>query len=243
MKSNYDNKDWATYYSDLTKKYNGAYSNILRDWITYFPELKRYKNGKKLLKRVGPIVFGIEIEKFLPEEYRPRFIAHNLMGSNPSSLIYIVDQPILNWKGLDVTVEYSSHDKVCVDICKKMEHQAYINLSGEVSLHDLIGGILKFIQSKNTTSYLFGHCVLAGEAALQLTSFFRETDTKKEYFDTVIKTLEKKISLNRLEELTGGYENWLIRIRNQCKEDLEKIILENIERYRMEKIPYKSILN
>lgn len=53
---------------------------LYADWLARFPLLQRFKRGRKLLRQIGPVILGIELEKYLSTQYRPQFVALNLLS-------------------------------------------------------------------------------------------------------------------------------------------------------------------
>lgn len=82
-------------------------SQICEDWINEFPCLARYKNGRKLLRIQNPVVLGIELEKFLSDEYRPRFVALNLLSRFPG---FSVSHTLRTSRGFELSIRYSKHE-------------------------------------------------------------------------------------------------------------------------------------
>ena len=83
-------------------------SQICKDWASEFPFLARFKNGRKLLRIQSPVVFGIELEKFFSDKYRPKFIAMNLLSSFPE---FSIGRLLRTKKGMDLSIAYSEHER------------------------------------------------------------------------------------------------------------------------------------
>ncbi len=49
-------------------------NEVISDWQEQFTGLERLKSGQKILKRVSFVALGIELEKYLSDAYRPRFV-------------------------------------------------------------------------------------------------------------------------------------------------------------------------
>lgn len=82
-------------------------TQICNDWIREFPSLARFKNGRKLLRVQNPVVFGIELEKFFSDAYRPKFVALNLLSSFPE---FAISRALATERSPQLSVPYSKHE-------------------------------------------------------------------------------------------------------------------------------------
>ncbi len=101
--------------------------DICADWMAEFPGLKRFRNGRRLLKRHGPIVVGIELEKgrFSDTEYRPNFIAMSLLDPYSD---FTVNRTLVDHKEPQVELSYVEHGAKYKHVCELMREQALLDL-------------------------------------------------------------------------------------------------------------------
>lgn len=195
---------------------------VILDWNNQFPSLQRYMRGQKLLKRFGPIVIGIELEKFSSDEYRPRFIAINLL-SNPKKLIRCIYQSAKNKKGLDVIVPYSKHSVSYIEACSLIQSQSRISLRMEPSIYDIINGIKDHIDNDLSEANPFFEC----EALMYLSKYLPNPKTSNEVFQNALDRLNR-VPRIFIETYSGGYETWVNRINSYTIEELNNCIKESI---------------
>jgi len=87
-------------------------SEICKDWLKEFPLLKRFKSGRKLLRLEGPIVLGIELEKFISKEYRPKFVALNLLSNFP---VFGISRTLATKRLPQLSIAYSKHESAFLE--------------------------------------------------------------------------------------------------------------------------------
>ena len=80
--------------------------SLCLDWISEFPRLTQFKGGRKIIRRSGPVIYGLELEKYTSRDYRPKFIALNLLSSHPG---FCISSMLRSSKGKGVYLEYSNH--------------------------------------------------------------------------------------------------------------------------------------
>ena len=97
--------------------------SIIADWEHEFSNLKQYKGGRKLLCRYGPIVYGIELEKYLSSKYRPKFISLNLLSEYPE---FSISRTLNTNSQSQVSVSYSHHSRDFDFVSELMKKQAQI---------------------------------------------------------------------------------------------------------------------
>ena len=222
----------ANYINDsVNSDHRSEFTKVINDWQGRFPNLIRYRSGNKLIKRIGPVIIGIEIEKFLSDEYKPKFIAYNLIDHDSRNLVYIIDQSIKNRKGLDISIKYSSHAAEYIEACEKMECQSCINLTNRVSLNMILDGILTFVKS----DYI-GNCFWSCQAILQLSRLIEPVNVGNDYFNEGVKLLERKVPSEILEFMTGGFQNWINKTKCLSHGEIMNYITCNLGKFKLEKV-------
>jgi len=109
---------------------------VTADWHGYFPELSVYKD-RWLLKRFGPIVFGLLLEKKSdPTEYYPLFHSHSLLKEHPD-ISLMTFTALRNKRGIAgdrMTVR--SHDEWLVESGPRMRSQLPFRIDRYLKFYD-----------------------------------------------------------------------------------------------------------
>lgn len=204
-------------------------SEVVADWLRIFPELKRYKSGQKILKKVGPVIVGIELEKFLSDEYRPRVVAYNLLDNRNNRLVSIIDQTIKNKKGLDISIKYKQHAEEYVEACALLKNKARVDLFGMPAIEDIITGIIGFIEHDAA-----GVCFWSCQAVMQLSHLIDVEKKKVYFFNKGYDLLKQKVPPQFLAMQVGDVERWLRETKELNAEKINPLIEESIRKYKLE---------
>lgn len=85
-------------------------SKITIDWQSAYPSYQKYKN-LQLLKRHGPLLFGIYLKPVYGEEhYVPIFFINSLL-TKMNAISLTVQQPLLNRKKVEDSISLLRHNK------------------------------------------------------------------------------------------------------------------------------------
>ena len=210
-------------------------NKVISDWQEQFTGLERLKSGQKILKRVSFVALGIELEKYLSDAYRPRFVLYNLLDSSNSKLITSIDQTLKNKKGLEVSIKYSQHEAVYLEACKLMKKQARVDILNTPNLEGIIDGILTFVD-KDIMGNPFYSCL----AVMQLSRMLDKEKSRDKYFEKALKELNK-IPKQLLEMQTKGFDVWVDKIRNLKPEELKEAEKESLRKHKLEEIPLSGL--
>lgn len=205
-------------------------TKVITDWQEYFNELTRYKSGQKLLKVVGPVAYGIELEKFLSDKYRPRVILINLIDGS-STFIKVIDQTIKNNRDLDISIGYSQHSKEYIETCKLLEQQSRISLFGKPTIEDIIKSIITYIEKDS-----IGNCFWSCQAVMQLSRLVEDEVKKELFFSKGLELLKKKIPVQLLDIQTKGTEKWISGIRDLDVKKISELIEISIRNKKLQSI-------
>lgn len=208
---------------------SSIFNTVVNDWLGQFPDLKRYKNGQKMLKQVGPVIIGIELEKFLSDEYRPKFILFNLLDSFNNKLIYVINQYIVDKKGLDISINYNQHKMHYESVSELLKHQSRISLTENPSIEDIIFGIMNYIDN-DCLGNPFWSCI----AIMQLTKFLNEKSKQEYYFNTATSILKNRVPDEILEMQTKGTEEFINKIKATQTQEFNQSIKNNIIKHKFE---------
>ncbi|MCR6641085.1 MAG: hypothetical protein NVV82_19355 [Sporocytophaga sp.] len=204
-------------------------TQTLMDWQKEFPDLKRFKSTQKLLKRIGPAIIGIELEKYMSDKYRPRLVLINLLDTSYNKISPCVYQSFKNKKGNELFVAYKDHSHLYLDACKIVENEARISLRNKPTLNEIIEGIFIYIEEDLYSANPFDEC----KSILLFSRLLHDEKMKEFYFDKAVKLMEKKIPHSILEDFTGGFKSWIEIIKNLDSEKLNKLQEESINKYKL----------
>lgn len=182
------------------------------------------------MKKVGFVVFGLELEKYLSDTYRPRIVLYSLLDSSNNTLIPVVDQTLKNHKGLDVTIRYSQHSDLYLGACKGLHQQSNLSFSETQSTQEIIEAILIYIDLN-----LLGSPYFSCLAVMQLSRTLDDQSLKEKYFNQALEKL-KRVPEDIIEIQTNGLNHFIERIRNQSKDELVAEVTKCVEKYKLTSI-------
>jgi hypothetical protein len=206
---------------------------IFKDWRDAFPELAKWRSNK-LVKRVGPVLLGIEINRIFPTTYRPEFVLFNLLDESYPQPTEAIRQFIRGRNNIQITIPLKHHTIMFPDVVEAMKQQAYINLSTSPSLKHIIESVFKFLEEdlpQGVNNY--GEC----KSIMMLSHFIEETELNEEFFAKAVQHLEE-VPKDLLEEMTHGYAGWLQRMKGLEKTELLAALARNIAKYKLQSVPY-----
>jgi len=127
--------------SELTK---AVKKRITADWLQMFPGLAQYE-PMHLLRRVGPIVEGIVLERTSSnDEYRPAFHVHSLLYAYPAVSL-TMEQPLLREATrAPISVSVLRHPTFYVEAATTLSRQSPLSLEGDLRLSDVIHAYRQF---------------------------------------------------------------------------------------------------
>lgn len=127
-----------------TKLTPAAKKKITSDWNEAYSAFGVYK-PLHLLRRVGPLLMGIALEKGASNDfYKPIFHVHNLSKAFP---VISLSQP----KRIpNEYVQVDWHESKYAELAERLKEQAYLPLSGDVTLTEVINGFYCYLQNPLT---------------------------------------------------------------------------------------------
>lgn len=121
-----------------------AKKKITADWNTAFTDFGTYK-PMHLLRRTGPLLMGVLLEKGASNDfYKPVFHVHNLARAFPVVSLSLPRQVPNEY----VHVEW--HDSKFPELAKRLVNLAYLPLSGEPTLADILNGFRSYLRKPST---------------------------------------------------------------------------------------------
>lgn len=221
----------ATIDSVNTKTPGTILTKVVSDWQQLFSDLRRYKTGQKLLKRVGPVVFGIELEKYFQTGYRPTVILFNLIDCRSNRLVYVIDKKVRNERGLEYIIDYSEHTEHYHKASMFLVEQSPISLFGALSIEYIIKSIISYVENDSV-----GNCFWSCQAVMQLSQLIEDEQKKETFFAKGVELMRRRIPMQWLEMQTGGIKQWINDIRNLDAERINDSVKESLRKHKLEEI-------
>lgn len=207
-------------------------SDVVGDWLQHFQGLARFKADQRLLKRIGPVVFGIELEKYLPDAYRPRMILYNLIDAG-NKFVPVIDQLVKDNRGLQIFIPYAHHTRRYTEACELMARQARVGLLSRPSLEDIVDGVIAYVEND-----AIGDCFRSCQAVLQLSQLLESPGKREMYTRTGAELVRKYVPTGIFEQHSGaGKEEWIHDISLLDPEKINSLIMKCMKRHRLMDIP------
>lgn len=203
-----------------------AKKKITADWNVAFADFGTYK-PMHLLRRTGPLIMGVLLEKGANNDfYKPVFHVHNLARAFPVVSLSLPRQVPNEY----VHVEW--HESKFPEMAKRLVDLAYLPLSGELTLADILNGFRSYLR-KPSTPYepdafrdLALICGWTGNRA-EVANVLREAENAmKQWPAAVLKQI-------------GGLEQWLAaaRVAAENQEALKVTVAAQITTHGVGGIP------
>ena len=211
------------------KNLNTARAEITRDWNDCFPSLWAYK-PLHLLRRVGPIVTGIVLERDSSgTSYRPTSYVHNLSREFPVITLSLGEYARNERSGYPDVIQVRFHESSYRDCARRLEENALLPYSGDLHLDAVLGAYENY-RSRPSTHYpcqIFEDMALiAGWASAQ---------------QIAIRIIDDAFGVMRgwpadILNGIGGLDAWLSRLRDRVAhpDHLRATVQEEIEKFKIE---------
>lgn len=205
-------------------------SQICNAWAGEFPFLARFKNGRRFLRVQTPVVFGVELEKFSSEAYRPKFVALNLLSSFPE---FAISRTLATKRRPQLSVTYSKHEVAFEEAVEIMRATFPLLAADEVFSEELLidayRSEIKAILAESASP------LAVWFSLIQLLTFFgRDTEALSEMsrLGGYVKTLSPA-SL----AVFGDFDAFLERELNVTTDELEKRRCANMTKCKWKILP------
>lgn len=120
---------------------------ITSDWQKEYPSYQKYKN-LQLLKRYGPLLFGIYLKPVYGEEhYVPVFFIHSLL-SNKDTISLNAQHALLNQKNVEDSISLTRHNKELNQLSKRIAQQVFLLTDEPVTFYSIQKFYKEFIQAE-----------------------------------------------------------------------------------------------
>lgn len=121
---------------------------ITSDWQSAYPSYQKYKN-LQLLKRYGPLLFGIYLKPVYGEEhYVPVFFINSLL-TKMNALSINVQQPLLNQKKVENSISLLRHNKDFENLSTLFNQQVPLLSDDHVTFYSIQKYYKDFIKAES----------------------------------------------------------------------------------------------
>jgi hypothetical protein len=121
---------------------------ITSDWQSAYPSYQKYKN-LQLLKRYGPLLFGIYLKPVYGEEhYVPVFFINSLL-TKMNALSINVQQSLLNQKKVEDSISLLRHNKDFDNLSTLFNQQVPLLSNDHVTFHSIQKYYKGFIKAES----------------------------------------------------------------------------------------------
>jgi hypothetical protein len=206
---------------------------ITEDWHSVFPELGIHE-PMHLLRRCGPLLVGICLQRRSGEEYLPA--THICCLARGSSFIYLglrQELRTLRTHAQD-PIPIKWHDKKWREAAERLTHQSLLPLTGPLSLDQLIHAFKEYPKTDDAMSH---EPDIYRDWLLTLAWAGREEDVQRVLAEAErdMATWPDRIFL--YEE--GGLSGWLRRVREETSDPdrLGRIVEEELVKLKAEHLP------
>jgi len=119
---------------------------ITSDWQSAYPSYQKYKN-LQLLKRYGPLLFGIYLKPVYGEEhYVPVFFINSLL-TKMNALSINIQQPLVNQKKVEDSISLLRHNKDFANISTLFTQQVTLLTDDTINFYSIQKYYKDFIQT------------------------------------------------------------------------------------------------
>lgn len=120
---------------------------ITSDWQKEYPSYQKYKN-LQLLKRYGPLLFGIYLKPVYGEEhYVPVFFIHSLLSNN-DTISLNAQHVLLNQKNVEDSISLTRHNQELNQLSTRIAQQVLLLTDEHVNFYSIQKHYKEFIQAE-----------------------------------------------------------------------------------------------
>ena len=146
---------------DMKNKTLGqAQIQITKDWQQELPALG-IQGPRHLLRRVGPLLVGVSLERYSPNEYEPTFHVHFLGNVERGFFLTMETGVAPGLRSPEEVIEVSAHKERYKDVARRLVEQAPLSLQGPLTVKEVVEAYRKYSKTRGTSqvSNLYGDCI------------------------------------------------------------------------------------
>ena len=146
---------------DMKNKTLGqAQIQITKDWQQELPALG-IQGPRHLLRRVGPLLVGVHLARYSPNEYVPTFHV-NFLGTLREGFALTMKTGVApGLRSPEEVIEVSAHKERYKDVARRLVEQAPLSLQGPLTVKEVVEAYRKYSKTRGTdqVSNLYGDCI------------------------------------------------------------------------------------
>lgn len=204
---------------------------IFNDWAALFPSYKKEGTSKVLSRRVGPIVLSIWYQMSRTrQEYYIRFTEFALLRENERPSSFLEATP--SSRG---DLPWIFHEQgIYKRLAQELRETAFVPIEGPVALSQVLKAYKKNLTRRgNHIDYYEDPALIAawaerGNLAKELVEWAYEV------------AIDGATDEQYLKDMVGWKKSLEERIKNP--ERLREIVVENVEKLKLTKIPYEDLV-
>ena len=217
------------------KNLTQARSEITRDWKGEFPGLK-IERPLSLLRRVGPLLVGVYLDRFSTTSYRPTFYVH-FLGNSEDGLSLTMRTEFTPTPEMEVPViEVSAHKRFYKEAARLLREAAPLSIEGPLTVKEVLEAYRTFSRTCKGESQLAN----LYQDAIKLATCYGFTDEAKGLLGEIMERTEG----DRKFYHHGGREAYIERMREAIGNPgkIWQTLDEEIIRHKVEKIPFEEFV-
>ncbi|MFM7315506.1 MAG: hypothetical protein ACKO5E_01035 [bacterium] len=216
------------------KNLTQAQNAITKDWKAEFPELA-IQGPRHLLKRVGPLLLGIDLARYSPTEYEPGFHVH-FLGNSKDGFCLTMRTSVLPPPGFfGGGVAVSDHKAVYKDCAKRLREEAPLRLEGPLTVAEVVAAYQKYSTSpmgEQQLAYLY-------QDAIKLLACYDFADKARGLLQEILERTEGR---DYKFGHHGGREAYIERMRDAIAhpETIRETIEQQIVQHKVGRLPFSE---
>jgi len=215
------------------KNLTQARSEITRDWKGEFPGLK-IERPLSLLRRVGPLLVGVSLDRFGTTSYVPTFHVH-FLGNSDDGLSLTMATEFTPTPEMKVPViEVGAHKRFYKEAARLLREAAPLSIEGPLTVKEVLEAYRTFSRTCEGESQLAN----LYQDAIKLATCYGFTDEAKGLLGEIMERTEG----DRKFYHHGGREAYIERMREAIGNPgkIWQTLDEEIIRHKVEKIPFEE---
>ncbi|MFM7129281.1 MAG: hypothetical protein ACKO0V_07975 [bacterium] len=210
-----------------------AKNEVTKDWLAEFPSLKK-ESPMHLLRRVGPLLVGVILERIGLDSYIPCFHVHFLGNSEPSLILTMKTKFTPTPEIGKTRIEVSDHKRTYKEAARLLREQAPLSIEGPLTVKEVLEAYRKF----STTPVGGSQLANLYQDAIKLATFFGFTEQAKGLLQEILECTEG----DGVFKFFNGREAYIERMRDAIAhpETIRETIEQQIVQHKVGRLPFSE---
>ncbi|MFM7315507.1 MAG: hypothetical protein ACKO5E_01040, partial [bacterium] len=203
-----------------------AKNEVTKDWLAEFPSLKK-ESPMHLLRRVGPLLVGVVLERIGHDSYIPCFHVHFLGNSKDGLSLTMLTELNPTPELKMPIIEVSDHKRTYKEAARLLREQAPLSIEGPLTVKEVLEAYRKF----STTPVGGSQLANLYQDAIKLATFFGFTEEARGLLREIMERTEVHGPYGFYHH--GGREAYIERMRDaiahpeKIRETIEQQIVQH----------------